>query len=348
MTEHDDGGYILSPGGSDRGSIPYKAFGGRRIRVLAHGGQGPKHITQDKRFLYWTDYYDRTISRLPKNGGIPLVIGTAESGVGGPAQITYADGFLYWAERHPEHRVCRMPAEGGTVEILAEDDDYIDTLAVYQGTVAWTTLSRKNARGTVKVKRPDRPSVITLASKQKEPRGIAIDAHQIFWTSCGNNAPKYFRDGAVYRAPLGPGKKRFVIAKDQSFANALVADDAWIYWATARTMDEPFEVGGIWKRRKDGGERVKIADWYWYEYAFMALDATHVYWIPAVRAMLFRVPKDGGEEEHLMDIEDIKDIESPARAFDLVPRGFVVDARAVYWAVEDTKNAGGAIFSLSL
>lgn len=343
MPDDDDSPYILSPGGSDRGNIPYKALGGRRLRVLAHGGQGPKYLTQDARFLYWTDYYDSTITRLPKDGGIPLVLATKESGLGNPFQIAYADGFLYWAERAEARRIRRMPAEGGAIETLSEEDDVTNALAAHGGTVVWSTLSRKTARDEVKIKPPNQP-VVTLATKQKEPKAVAIDAHQVYWTNCGLNKPRYFRDGAVYRAPIGRGKKRFVIAKEQSFANALVIDDEWLYWATATTMDEPFEYGGIWKRRKEGGEHVKIAYWHWYEYGYMALDATHVYWMPAIRPMLFRVPKEGGDEEQLMDLEDP---EAPPQ-LNLVPRGFIVDDRAIYWAVEDTQNAGGAIFKLAI
>ncbi len=117
-----------------------------------------------------------------------------------------------------------------------------------------------------------------------------------------------------------------------------MADDAWLYWATATTWEEPYELGGLWKQRKEGGERIQLAVWDWYESALLALDATHVYWMPVVFPGIFRVSKQGGEVEQLMEGD---------RDLSLMPRSLIVDDRCVYFTVLDSQKAGGAVFKIA-
>ena len=180
--------------------------------------------------------------------------------------------------------------------------------------------------------------MLTLATRQKQPGSIAIDAQQVYWANHGLKRPTYFQDGSVVRMPRDGGKKRFTIAKAQTLASSLVVDDAWIYWTTAIDFDEPHALGALRKRRKAGGKIVELASWHWYEDALLALDATHVYWLSSLRPAIFRARKEGGEPEQLMAGE---------QGAAIFPDSLVVDDRCVYWTVRGSQRAGGAVFKMA-
>jgi hypothetical protein len=304
--------------------------------VLAHGGQGHKHLTHDDGYIYWTDDDDGTVTRLSKDGGVPLVLATAQRGANA---ITIAGGWLYWVNHRHEGRgtVVRMPAEGGDVEIIEGGQELPCSIAVFEDTVVWTTFGDGLATGTVMMKKLGGGPAVTLASKQKQPSSIAIDAREVYWTSFGNKRPSYFTDGSVARRPRDGEKKRFVIAKNQSMPHSIVMDDAWIYWTTSKMIFEPFAPGAILKRRKGEKKTTRLVSWR-QEQGILALDATHIYWLEEFGAALFRVRKEGGEPEQIMAGNGdrtlwVQDLE--------------VDERCVYWTARDSRNAGGAIFKMA-
>ncbi|MFS8064887.1 MAG: hypothetical protein ACMG6S_00820 [Byssovorax sp.] len=317
---------------SEAGVIAARALGGRRIRVLAHGGQGSKYLAQDDRHLYWADSWDNTVTRLPKDGGIPLVLVTEQRNL---RALTLADGWLHWT---CQDKVARMPAEGGDVEVIADDPETPWDIIVHEGTVVWTTYGDHISGGCVKMKRAGEDRVITLAEQQKQPPSLAVDAQRVYWANHGVKRPTYFKDGSVACAPWSGGGRPDIIAKDQPLASSIAVDDAWIYWMTATTYDEPHVPGALWKRRKEGGEIIQLASWDWIEAGTITLDATHVYWMSPIHALLFRVRKEGGEPEQLMAAV-------PGNA--VSPSSLFVDERCVYWAARDSQRAGGAVFKMA-
>jgi len=329
MNEHNGSGPSASLSASEAGTITFRAHGGRRIRVLVHGGRTERHLVQSEQHLYWTEHEDGTITRLPKDGGIPLVLATEQER---PGPLVLAGGFLWWGNRDA---IVRMPVEGGDVEILADGQKSPESIAVHGDTVAWTTCGDGLATGTVCAKAPGGP-VMTLATKQKQPSAIAIDAEQIWWANHGLKRPTYFKDGSIVRKPRDGEKKRFVLAKDQPLASSLVVDDEHVYWMTSTTYDSPRSPGRLWRRRKAGGKIAAIGSWTWSESASLALDDTHVYLLACWPPALYRVPKAGGELEPLMSCDDMQ----------LYPEGLVVDDRCVYWTVRDSRRAGGAVFKM--
>jgi hypothetical protein len=326
-------GHSAVNGASERGEIAFRGHGGRRPRVLAHGGNGEKHLIQDPRYLYWTDAEDGTVTRISKGGGVPVVLA---SGLEHPGAITLADGYLYWVnQRLSSGTVVRMPASGGEVELLAENQDGPVSIAASGNTVVWTNFADGLATGTL-MRKQIGGRLTTLASKQKQPGSVAIDAEQIYWTSFGIKRPAYFRDGAMMRIPREGGPKRFVVAREQSMARSVVLDDEWIYWCTADELEHDPALGGIKRRRKAGGATQDIVSWS-QDTGCIALDRTRVYWLQQFGGALFRVRKEGGEPEQIMAgngdrmlwVEDL-----------------VVDDRCVYWTARQSAKAGGAVFTM--
>jgi hypothetical protein len=318
---------------SETGQIIARGLGGRRVRVLAHGGLGWKFLVQDERYLYWTDKEDETLTRLPKDGGVPLVLVTGQAGIGA---MVLAGGWFYWVNRR---QVVRMPEQGGEVEVLADELPWPHSIAVRGDAVVWTDYGDGENGGTVhRLTLGDR-RVVTLAEGQKQPSSVSIDHRDIYWVNRGVKRSDYFKDGSVVRAPLDGGSAPSILAAEQRLASSLVMDDTAIYWVTALDYETSSSRGVILKRPKAGGPTVELASWKWNEAAYLALDETHVYWLTPIRLMLFRVRKDGGGEEQIMT-EDI--VGQAALA-----SGLVVDERCVYWTVHDSQRAGGALFKMA-
>lgn len=329
------GFHVVAAGSSEHGEIAFHGYGGRRPRVLAHGGNGAKHLAQDDRFLYWTNEEEGTVTRLPKGGGVPLELATGQER---PRSLVLSGDHLYWVSRLHAGRgaVLRMPAEGGDVEQLACGQELPEALAVHGDTVVWTNFGDGLATGTVMRKQIGGGPATVVASKQKQPCSIAIDAEQIYWTNLGNKRPTYFRDGSVVRAPRAGGTKRFVIAKDRSMPTSITIDDGWIYWNLAAAFGDDPRIGGIVRRRKSGGATIPIVLWR-FDSGVIALDATHAYWMQDFGGALFRVAKQGGDPEQIMAGNG----ERMLRA-----EGLLVDDRCVYWTARFSKEAGGAVFSM--
>jgi hypothetical protein len=318
---------------SETGQITARGLGGRRIRVLAHGGQGRKFLVQGERHLYWTDTGDQTLTRLPKDGGVPLVLVTGQAGIGA---MTLAGGWFYWVNRS---QVVRMPEQGGEVEVLADGLDSPKSIAVRGDVVVWTDYGDGLDGGAVRWLTLDDRRVVTLAERQKQPTSVSIDKEYVYWVNHGVKRPDYFKDGSVVRARLGGGSAPTVLAVEQRLASSLVMDDAAIYWVTVIDYGDSSSHGVLWKQLKTGGPIVELASWKWNEAAYLALDETHVYWLAPMRLMLFRVRKDGAGEEQLMT----EDIVGPAA----MASSLVVDERCVYWTVHDSQRAGGALFKMA-
>lgn len=336
MATHNGNGGAAQIAASELGEVTFRACGGRRPRVLAHGGYSAKHLVLDERYIYWTDGEDGTVTRLPKDGGVPLILATDQAQA---TELKIAGGWLYWVLNRAYGRgaVVRMPAEGGDVEVIAGGQENPEALAIHGDTVVWTTCGDGLATGTVCQKRLDGGPVVTLATRQKQPRSIALDAECIYWTNFGNKRPGYFTDGSVVRMPRDGGKKRYILAKDQSMPHSITMDGDWFYWTTSAEIYEPYSPGAILKRRKGEKRTIRLVEW-GREHGLLAVDATHVYWFQEFGGVLVRVPKEGGEPEPLL----LQSSDPMLRV-----QSFAVDDRCVYWAASDSRTAGGAIFKMA-
>lgn len=326
-------GLAAASGASERGEIAFRGHGGRRPRVLAYGGNGEKHLIQDDRYLYWSDAEDGTVTRLSKSGGVPVVLA---SGQAHPGALTLAGGWLYWVSGRGETgTVVRMPAGGGAIELIEAGQARPQSIAVSGTTVVWSNLGDGLATGTV-MRKELGGRLTTLASKQRQPGSIAIDAGQIYWTAFGLKRPSYFRDGAVLRIPRAGGPKRFVVAREQSMARSVLLDEGWLYWTTADELEHDPRLGGIKRRRKEGGPIQSLVLW-GHPTGGLALDRTHVYWLQQLGGALYRVRKEGGEPEQLM---------ASSSEVLLQVEDLVVDDRCVYWTARQSAQAGGAVFTM--
>lgn len=332
------------PNRAERGEMVWKGHGGRRPRVLAHGGSGRKRLALGKEHVYWADEEDGSITRLPKDGGVPLVLAADQHRA---TALTLHEGFLYWAvidrvdrarmEDIPRSRIVRMPEDGGEIETLA-DAVLPQSIAVSGRDVYWTDFI-DGISGTVMRGSLDGAPAVLLASKQKQPDSIVVDEQDVFWTNTGNKRPTYFMDGSVMRMPRAGGKKRWILAKDKSMPSSVVLDGGDVYWVTASRREPPYEAGAVVKRSRTGGKTELLACRSG-EGGFLAVDATHVYCLAAYEGTMFRVPKHGGQAEQLLSSLE-------AALMPTFVDGLALDDQFLYWTATFSREAGGAVWKMA-
>jgi hypothetical protein len=129
------------------------------------------------------------------------------------------------------------------------------------------------------------------AQLQASPRGLAIDAQNVYWgttnTSAGNAS-----NGAIWSCPLagcsGPPTK--VAPADAPFGIAV--DATYVYWADSNdeTVSRAPKAGGAAKLLWDGGTGVGGTN----AAQEIAIDTSNVY-VNDLNASAFRVPIGGGD-----------------------------------------------------
>lgn len=340
MTTNDDSDVPRrrEPDRAELGEMVWKGHGGRRPRVLAYGGSGEKPLALGENHVYWAEVEDGSIARLPKDGGVPLVLASDQIR---PAALALHDGFLYWAtgSSHTEPgRIVRMPEDGGDIETLATGTTWPQSISVAGRDVYWTDCG-DGVCGTVMRGSIDGATPVVLATKQKQPDSIVADGPDLYWTNTGNKHPSYFMDGSVMRMRREDGKKRWIVRKDLSMPSSVVLDEEFVYWTTATMYHAPYESGAIFRRPRAGGEIKRLASLQQHG-AFLAVDATHVYCMTSHEGPMFRLPKAGGEPERLLSSVD-------AAFQSTFVCGLAIDDRFLYWTATFSGMAGGAVWKLA-
>ena len=143
---------------------------------------------------------------------------------------------------------------------------------------------------------------------------ITSDRGFLYWTD--------LQSGTVKRMPLGGGAIT-ILAEGQSYPNAILVDDRYVYWTTAINWDSDAPAGFLNRMTKDGTSQVVLAT---RPSAIMQLaaDATHVYASASAQVPgsghVFKVAIDGSESPNIL-----------ASGLDL-PFDVAVDTTFLYWA----------------
>ncbi len=328
------------PDRAELGEMVWKGHGGRRPRVLAHGGDGDKRLVLGRNHVYWSDDGDGSITRLPKDGGVPLVLATEQMR---PTGLLLHEGHLYWATSRPVRdqpsRVVRMPEDGGDIETLAAGDWMVEAIAVEGRDVYWTDFGDGLTGGAVLRGSTSGAPPVVIASKQKQPDSILVAGQDLYWTNTGNKRPSYFRDGSVMRMRRDVDRKRWVLLKDASMPASIVADEENLYWSTSTPYDAPYDVGGLFKRPRAGGKPARVATLSQHG-LLLSVDATHVYAMCNYEGGMYRILKRGGEPEQLLS-----SVESTYGS--TFVGGFAADDRFLYWTATYSGKAGGAVWKMA-
>jgi len=131
--------------------------------------------------------------------------------------------------------------------------------------------------------------VTTLASGQKNPGGIVVNARVVGWTTCTAPTSNLDGPGSLYALPLAGGAPRAIATSADNGAE-LAIDDTSLYWAAP-------DDDAVVKVSLDGGSPVTLARNLEGSPLTVAVDATSVYWSNG--KSILEVPLAGGTPKTL-------------------------------------------------
>jgi hypothetical protein len=251
------------------GKIQRVAKAGGDVTDLVTGLGVPYGIAVDADYVYFTDRLANALERVPKTGGSPAVIASAQPHCN---RIAMAATNIYWtnsgATEDHDGSLVTMPLAGGTPVVLAAGLADPEAIAVDATDVYWTNTSAGEP-ATVMRTRSDgsQTQPTTLATNLDYPIGIALDDTTLYWanqdgvmnvakTSDGSIAPAYV-------AANQNGTKEVVVVAQRVYwttsdavvaagttlatvylADGLALDDTYVYFVAEGSLTNP---GGVYR-----------------------------------------------------------------------------------------------------
>lgn len=288
------------------------------VSVLAKGLAGSAALAVDKRNAYWIDEAGGTLERVPKQGGVTMLLfsGSGTAFAAG-ASVAVDDTDVYWTSAMQvgtakTNLLRRQDKNGGQPTTVAQSAAapfscvVLDSEYMYwvQGNAVFRASKKGGAPGAV-------GGGLTGANC------VAVDEKSAYVSLAGTDA-KQHADGAIAAVPKkgGPAK---TLVKDVHAPADVQVDGTSVYW---------IDGDKVMKAPKDGGAATQLAQAAG-PIGDIVLDDASVYLtVPGTSGdgSIVRVAKAGGSPTTLASGQ-------PA------PAGIAVDDRAVYWTCNGTDAA---------
>jgi hypothetical protein len=276
-------------------------------------------IAIDSSNVYFTD------STVPNEEGAADVMKVSLAG--GPATllahassasgIAVDDRSVYWTE-NVTGSVMKASLAGGAALTVASNQSAPEGVAVAGSDVYWVEHG-----GDVVVGLPSgQPDPFALATSLPTPYFLAVGATSVFWTT---NADPY--GGAVMSVPKTGGTSAPLALGGGPYA--IATDGDGVYWTSS---DGTSDRSGTVQRISSGVERETVASELCGP-AFIAIDASSVYWTDDVSGLVMKVAKRGGLPTML-----VSGLCSPTF--------IAVDGDSVYFTTGDVAT-GGAVMKVT-
>jgi cysteine-rich repeat protein len=275
--------------------------------ALASGLNGPTQFAVGSAYVYWTNYSEGTVKRVPKAGGSVELLA---SGLVGPWAIAVDSTQIFWTDVGADPigvpdtgTVTRMPLAGGTANTFKTGESNPVSVAVTSSYVYWS--NDRAASSSVERATLTGTGGTVLVSGMNGASRIALDSTHIYWTSLffdevlkvvlaggtlgdidavatGQNGPAdiavdsthvywtNYDSGEVRRAPIGGGSSA-TLASSQSSPAGIAVDAANIYWTSNGG-------GNVLQMPLSGGTVLTVASSQ-NSPTFIAEDSTHIYWL---------------------------------------------------------------------
>jgi hypothetical protein len=190
----------------------------------------PFGVAVDSMYVYWADYDDSTVHRVPKNGGTENVLYDGGGQVYVGQAITYDTTSLYFTDENGN--VYKMPIGGGSLTVMASWGTLggwtvkVDSNWVYYGQPGGVSAMAKNATD-------GGPFV---ANNLQDPLGIALDppTGRLYWADYGSGNGN---DGTIGRVGTDGGG-RFVVASSQVNVEDVTVSGNYVFWLSNGTMND--------------------------------------------------------------------------------------------------------------
>jgi hypothetical protein len=281
---------------------------GTAVTVLVKGLHAPSALMLDRQSVYWVDAIDGDLSRIPKRGGVTMVV-YAGTGAAFTAHSSAAvdDTDVYLASQIDRtSTLIRQDKNGGKPTVLASSGFApIEGVALDDKDVYWALgggiLRASKSGGAPRA----------LAGGFQGTSGVAVDGAHVYWSVRGTEAAG-FADGAIVESAKGGGNAR-VLVHGAAGAENVVLDASTVYWRSGSK---------VFKASKAKGDAVQLAEASG-PVGDIAVDDVYAYFLTP--DAVARVPKEGGRSETYAD--------APG-----TPTSIAVDGTSVYFTTRGTES----------
>lgn len=288
------------------------------VTVLAQGLAGSSALAIDQRSVYWIDETGGTLERVPKKGGVTMLIFSGSGTAFAPgASVAVDDTDAYWTSAMQAGKVTtnllrRQDKNGGQPTTVAQSSAATFSCVVlddaYMYWVQGSTVYRASKKGGA-------PAAIAGALTGADC--VAVDDKNAYMSVSGTDA-KQHADGSIVAVGKRGGPTK-VIVKDVHAPADVQVDATDAYWIDGdKVMRAP----------KAGGDATQVAQAPG-PIGDIALDDANVYFtVPGTNGdgSVDRVAKSGGSLTVLASGQP-------------TPAGIAVDDHTVYWTSTGTDAA---------
>jgi hypothetical protein len=293
---------------------------------LASGLTSPLGIAVSSTQVYFTS--GTSIDFVPINGGAmaPLYSGGIT-----PAAVAVDDENVYWVDvgtsGSSNGKVMQQSLSTGTTTTLAANRTmnggmtqantwgFIALDATY---VYWTEIANGDGTAGTVMRAPiGGGSLVTMASNQKVPQGVAVNATDVYWGDASNGGQE------LLSLPLSdPGGSPSVVKQAGNFNPfGLAVDSSGLYWTDQSSSTVEKLVGGAVSTIGNGAGGLISG---------IAIDSANVYWTDQASGGVKYVSKAGAAT-----VSTLASGTGPSH-------GIAVDATSVYW----TNNSAGTVMKI--
>jgi len=279
---------------------------------LARGQAGPEFIAVDEGFVYWTNFEDDRVLKIPKEGlGVPIESGRNDRGenkaIATDAVAVYWGGTALYRQAKADGRIRRF--DFGSV--LAYNPVPID------GRIYWIDGGKHQIR-LISMK-SDGTDVRTIGPPEQQDFIFATDGSVVYRGRFRQDADDA---GEIDVLPVhGGSPERF---EQTRWLWKLVLDRDYVYWLEGRN------VGTVKKKPRLGGPTTVLVDGIPRPQS-LAADGEALYWTElgagTGQGAIGKVAKSGGEARRLAKRQ-------------IVPQALAVDDTSVYWVNFGPTNNG--------